>query len=589
MRRPDTRPRPTFAARRPRAPGLVLRVPGLILHAPGLILRAPGLVLPSPELAFRALSLVVVALFSTACSSDSASDDRAASRAASGVAPGEPWGTLTIARPMDVRDLNPLRQANNATSEVTYQMHEGLFTLSPDQELVGVLATSWELLEDGRTYRLHLREGVTFHSGEPFDAEAVRWNFEKQLKTEPLAIGAGLVPPYEHIEVVDDHTIDVTLEEPNGVFVHVLAAPLFMMVDPSRYEALGERYATDPSGTGPFRFVSWTPDQRVVLEANRTYWDAEKGPGVEELVFEVIPEAAARIIALRNGEVDMVFSVPAEDVPALSRDRDFQVMGTPSMRIVYMGLNTADPVLSDLRVRQALGHAIDRDQIIEIIGANGVRAEGIGVPAALGFEPTARAFDPDEAGRLLNDAGWRMSGEYREKDGRRLSVSVQSPGSFPGELESMLVVQSQWKRVGVEMVIAQVESGAATALRNDEAGRHEDDPTHVPAYQAWTVGEGIRTGEIGYITERPKCDQGFRNWERFCDPAYDEAFERSQSPAPLDERRTGYSALNAILREQAIRLPLFVLQGNKAMSVGVHGFVPNPNDALDLRGVTVGG
>ena len=536
-----------------------------------------------------ALGLVVLALVSTSCGGDSTSDNSAASRAASGVAPGEPWGTLTIARPQDVRDLNPLRQANNATSEVTYQIHEGLFTLSPDQELVGVLATSWQLLEDGRTYRLHLREGVTFHSGEPFDAEAVRWNFEKQLKTEPLAVGAGLVPPYEDIAVVDDHTIDITLEELNGVFVQVLAAPLFMIVDPSRYEALGERYATDPSGTGPFRFVSWTPDQRVVLEANRTYWDTENGPGVEELIFEVIPEAAARIIALRNGEVDMVFSVPAEDVPALSADRDFEVVGTASMRIVYLGLNTADPVLSDVRVRQALGHAIDRDQIVGIIGANGVRAEGIGVPDALGFEPTARAFDPEAASRLLDDAGWPMNGDYRETDGRRLSITVLAPGSFPGEIESMLVVQSQWKGVGVEMIIEQIESGAGTALRNEEAGRHEADPTHVPRYQAWTAGEGIRTGEIGYITERPKCDQGFRNWERFCDPAYDVAFERSQSPAPMDGRLEGYAELNAVLREQAIRLPIFVIQGNKAMSVGVRGFVPNPNDALDLRGVTVGG
>jgi ABC-type transport system substrate-binding protein len=93
--------------------------------------------------------------------------------------------SLTIARPQDVRDINPLRQANNATSEVTYQMHESLFGLSPDQEVIEVLATGWELLGDGLTYRLHLREGVYFHSGAPFNAEAVAWNFEKQLKTEP--------------------------------------------------------------------------------------------------------------------------------------------------------------------------------------------------------------------------------------------------------------------------------------------------------------------------------------------------------------------------------------------------------------------
>lgn len=480
-----------------------------------------------------------------------------------------------------------MRQANNATSEVTYQLHETLVGLSPEQELIPLLATSWELLDDGYTYRLRLREGVRFHSGEPFNADAVAWNFEKQLKTEPLSIASGLVPPYANLEVVDDHTLEITLEEPNGVFMNILAAPLLMMVDPLRYEELGDDYHSDPSGTGPFELVSWTPDQRIVLTANADYWDRDNGPAVDKLVFEVIPEAAARIIALRNGEVDMIFAVPAEEVSALDSDPQFTVVRTPSMRIVYVGLNTADPILSDARVRRALGHAMNRDQVLQIIGENGVRADGIGTPGALGFEPSARDYDPDEAARLLDEAGWVMNGDLREKDGRPLSVTVLASGTSPGEIEAMLVVQSQWKKVGVEMKIDQMESGARFALLNDEAAKHEADPSYVPRYQAWTAGEGIRTGEIGYITERPKCDQAARGWERHCNPLYDAAFDLSQSPAPLDERLKGYASLNSVLRESAIRLPVYIIQGNKAMASYVEGFVPNPNDSLNLRGVTV--
>ena len=532
----------------------------------------------------------VAVLLLAACGSDSSVGDGASEPAKQDESATQgPTGSLTIARPEDVRSINPLRQANNATSEVTYQMHESLVGLSPDQELVGVLATSWELLDDGLTYRLHLREGVNFHSGAPFDAEAVAWNFEKQLKTEPLAIGSGLVPPYSELEVVDEFTVEITLEEPNGVFMNILAAPLFMMVDPSRYEELGEDYNTNPSGTGPFRFVSWPPGQRIVLEANTDYWDPDSGPGVAELIFEVIPEAAARIIALRNGEVDMIFGVPAEDVSVLDSDDDFKVVSSASMRIVYIGLNTADPILSDVRIRQALGHATDRDQVIEIIGANGVRADGIGMPGALGFEPTARDFDPDEAARRLDEAGWIMNGDYREKDGQRLSITVLASGTSPGEIEAILVIQSQWKKAGIEMIVNQIESGARFALLNEEASKHEKDPSHVPNYQAWTAGEGIRTGEIGYITERPKCDQGSRGWERHCDPAFDAGFNLSQSPAPLNERLKGYRALNAVLFESTIRLPIYVSQRNKAMAIHVDGFVPNPNDSLNLRGVTVGG
>jgi ABC-type transport system substrate-binding protein len=326
-----------------------------------------------------------------------------------------------------------------------------------------------------------------------------------------------------------------------------------------------------------------------VLEANREYWDPDDGPGVAELIFEVIPEAAARIIALRNGEVDMIFSVPAEDVAALESDRDVRVASYPTMRIMYVGLNTADPILSDVRVRRALGHATDRDQIVQIIGANGVRADGIGMPGALGFEPSAREFDLEEAARLLDEAGWLSNGDFREKAGQRLAIRVLAAGTLPGEIEALLVIQSQWKKAGIEMIVDQIESGARFARLNDEAARHAEDPTYVPDYQAWTVGEGIRTGEIGYITERPKCDQGERGWERFCDPAFDVAFNLSQSPAPLDERMEGYSAMNATFFESAIRLPVFVVRSNKAMAGYVEGFVPNPNDSLNLRGVTVSG
>ncbi len=521
-------------------------------------------------------------------SAGSARDGEGESPIASTSVAGGPTGSLTIARPQDVRDINPLRQANNATSEVTYQMHEGLFRLTPEQEVVGVLATRWELLDDGLTYRLYLREDVRFHSGAPFNAEAVVWNFERQLKTQPLAIGAGLVPPYSDIRIVDDHTVDITLEEPNGVFVNILSAPLFMIVDPTRYEELEEDYNSNPSGTGPFKFVSWTPDQRVVLEANTEYWDPDNGAGVAELIFEVIPEAAARIIALRNGEVDMVFAVPAEDVAALARDSDLTVLSYPSMRIVYIGLNTVDPILSDVRVRQALGHAMDRDQVIQVIGANGVRADGIGMPGALGFEPTARDFDLNAATRRLDEAGWAINGEYREKQGQRLSVRVLATGVIPGEIESLLVVQSQWKKAGIEMIVEQIENGARFALLNDEASKHEQDPSHVPNYQAWIVGEGIRTGEIGYITERPKCDQGERGWERHCNPVFDAGFAASQQPTSVEERLEGYAAMNQVFFESTIRLPVFVVQSNKAMGNHVRGFIPNANDALNLRGVTVG-
>lgn len=499
-----------------------------------------------------------------------------------------PDTTLTIARGADVRDLNPLRQANNATTEVTYQIHEGLVTLNPAQEIVPVLATSWELLADGFTYRIHLREGVKFHSGAPFNAEAVRYNFEKQLKTDPPGIAAGLLPRYSEINIVDEYTLEVTLEESTGTFVNILGAPLFMMVDPTRYEELGEEYNKNPSGTGPFRYVSWTPGEEVVLERNPDYWDPANAAGVGRLVFRVMPEPAARLIALRNGEIDMVFGVPAEEVDGLKADGNFEVFTTESMRVVYIGLNVLDPVLSDVRVRRAMAHAMNRDQIIDIIGANGSRADGIGMPSAVGFYPSALDFDLVEANRLLDEAGWVMGGNgFRSKDGAPLLVSVMSPRSWPGELEALQVVQNQLREAGIDFRIEQIDSAAMTARANEEAGKNVADPNYIPNYQGFVVGDGIRTGEVGYITERPKCDQGARGWERYCDEEFDEAFDLSQSTASVEEREVGYRKMAELFERDVMRLPLFVINQNIAAGNYVQGFDPNPNDSLSLRGVTI--
>ena len=224
--------------------------------------------------------------------------------------------------------------------------------------------------------------------------------------------------------------------------------------------------------------------------------------------------------------------------------------------------------------------------MMNVVGENGVVATGIGMPSAFGFFPSEREYDPDGARQLLDDAGWTVGDDgIRTRDGERLTLEVLARGLTPGELEALQVVQLQWRDIGVELEIARVDTGAWFSTLDEGATRAVNEGI-VPEYELWTAASGIRTGEVGYITERPKCDQGGRNWERYCDPAYDEAFDLSQSPASAEERLVGYRTMADLFYQDVLRIPLFVLQNNTVVAAEVDGFTVNPNDSLDLKGVT---
>lgn len=490
--------------------------------------------------------------------------------------------TLRIGRAEDIRGLNAMKIANNSSSQVTYQIHEGLVTMSPEQEMLPVLAISWELLEDNLTWRVYLRRGVTFHSGAPFTAADVKWNFDRQHDADDPGIAHGLLPEGT-ATIVDDYTIDFTLNEPNGVFMNICAAPLFMIVDPARYTELGEDYGTNPSGTGPFKYNNWIPGERVILDKYDGYWGA--GAEVDQVIFEVIPDPNSRVIALENGEIDMAFAVAAEEMDRLEAKADLQVFRVPSMRVIWVAMNTVHPMLTP-NVRKALAHAIDKDVIMPVVGGNGVAATGIGMPTAFGFKPCDWEINTDLSRALLEADGWMLGSDgFRYKDGEKLTLECLARGSYVGEIEALEVIQLLLRDIGVDFVIQKVTSTAWRDALDGGAAAHEEDGT-IPSYMLWTAASGIRTGEVGYILERPMTNQGSRNWGRYNNPEYDFAFNRSQAPGTDEERLVGYHTMADLFHFDVLRIPVFVIQANTAASANVEGFAWNGNDSLNLRGVS---
>ncbi|MCS7216254.1 MAG: ABC transporter substrate-binding protein [Candidatus Bipolaricaulota bacterium] len=283
-----------------------------------------------------------------------------------------------------------------------YNLYETLLEIGEGGGLRPLLAQHWEISEDGLVYTFYLRPGVRFHDGTPCDAEAVRRSF---LRAQDPARGHVHRPFFlniERIEVPDALTVRFFLRKPDASFLTLLALGDAVVV-PDR-DDLGRR----PIGTGPFRFVRWDPGYQLRLERNPFYWDPER-PKLDALVFRFIPDPAAQLVALRAGDVDVVAEVTPEIAQALAADPAFVVLSAPQELVQVLAINKQRGPLGDLRVRQALAHAVDRRQLIELVALGYASPVGSHLaPGALYYADMTWVYpyDPERARQLLAEAGY---------------------------------------------------------------------------------------------------------------------------------------------------------------------------------------
>jgi ABC-type transport system substrate-binding protein len=265
------------------------------------------------------------------------------------------------------------------------------------------LAADWEISDDGLTYTFELQEGVEFHDGEPFNAEAVVTTFERILDEE---VTVPIRAPYaaiESVEALDEHTVEMTLSEPFSPLIAGLSFSASAIVSPASLE--GDAYLdyTEPVGTGPYTFGEYREGERFVVEKFDNYWGDE--PHYDTVEFQIVPEAATRVSLVRAGQADMIILPPISDLPALEDDPELDVLLAPGNRTIFMAIN--NNTIDDPRVRQALNYAVDREAIIERVlfdAADPVDApmdESLVGHCSVGEWP----YDPDRARDLLAEAG----------------------------------------------------------------------------------------------------------------------------------------------------------------------------------------
>lgn len=308
---------------------------------------------------------------------------------------------LTTAIGSNPPTLDPQVTFNGFSFSVTNHIYETLFRMTSESEIVPGLAESWEFTSP-TTLELTLREGVTFHDGTPLTAEIVQASLERLLNPEITAPGRFVVSSIDSVTATGELSLTITTAKPFAPLLAHLTHPVTAIVLAER----GDSLARDPVGTGPFTFVSWEQGDTVVLRANADYWGG--APAIAEVVYRIIPEVSTQLVELRSGGVDIIFNIPPDNFVSLQNEPEIVSESFLGWGSAHLGFNTDNPKLSDVRVRQAIAHAIDKELIIDEF------LRGLAQPAAAPIPPTVRfaaelddpyPYDPERARALLEEAG----------------------------------------------------------------------------------------------------------------------------------------------------------------------------------------
>jgi peptide/nickel transport system substrate-binding protein len=472
-------------------------------------------------------------------------------------AQGEPvyGGTLSIAYTSTSPHIDIQATNQGSLSESAHYMFETLFDRNAEGDIEPLLATGFAVSDDGLTYTFSLREGVTFHDGTPFDADAVKYNFERKID---LGLPTWDSIPWDEITVVDSHTLEVTLTAPAPHIVNVLSAKTWSMYSPTHAEAVGEDgVKSEGVGTGPFMQRDFRPNDTLHLVRNPDYWQ-DGLPYLDEVVFRVIPDPNTRSALLESGDVDMALGLPAPVTQRLASDPRFTVHSALGARQYYITLNNYLAPTDDVLVRKAINYAVDKEGIINAVflgvGAEVARAVYM-TPIVIGYtEAGWYEYDPEHAERLLEEAGWTPGpGGIRVKDGQRLTLSLYTRrGAVTGDFEIAELVQGMLADVGVEVDMQVFES--ASFVPNVTVPMEES--TYHMANLTWGTVTGDAEYVVSTIYRTDSAAPRLYNRAYYSNPEVDRLSDLSRQAPTLEERNAIYAEIIPMVFDDAPILQL---------------------------------
>jgi peptide/nickel transport system substrate-binding protein len=495
-----------------------------------------------------------------------------ASTDAEGPGPEDMDGTLIVGRGGDTVSLDAGTATDGESARVIGEIIEPLVRLEGTTTTpIPWLAESWET-EDSQTWTFNLRQGVTFHDGTPFNAEAVKfnmdrwrdadneWRFGKTFEYYTYEFGETL--GIDEVNVIDEYTVEVVLSQPSAVLLNKLSLAFsFGINSPTAVMEQGETYGTPAGtsvGTGPFKFVEWIPDDHITVERNEEWWGPR--PNLARIIWRSIPDNSARFAELQAGTIHQA-DLAQTDLPLASEDPNLQIFPLPSLSTGYISFQQCTEPFDKLEVRQAIAHAVNWEALIPAFyGEYGELAGSFQPPAILGHNPDIEpfAYDPDLARELLAEAGL--------PDGFTTDfwyIPVIR-GYFPDSKAIAEAIAADLARVGITVNLVTEDWGAYLEDRN------------VGKFPMWMLGWGSDNGDpdnyLGYhfshAPGQPKEEDCYDN------PRVAELLLEGRTIADPEQREAVYMEAEQLIHDDVARIPVVWATTPVVYRTDVKGYVP---------------
>lgn len=494
-------------------------------------------------------------------------------------------GTVTRALTTEPPTLDPQGPPGSGQNAILPYLFDTLVYRDHDNTYKPFLAEEWDFSPDGKEVTFRLRAGVRFHDGTPMNADAVVFTFRRFQEKGSANPLAGGVQDIASVEAVDEHTVRFVLKEPSPTFLGTLSLPYAGIISPTAVQAHGDDFGLHPIGTGPFRLKAWEAGTSIVLERNPDYrWgppvvENRGAPYVDEVRFLFVPDEATRLAALEAGEVDILFVNNPAHLEKLRANEDVNLNEVTLNSLVYLGFNCAKPPFDDVRVRQALAHAVNKEEILQVaLGGVGQVAFAPLAPTLPGFDPSLKEYElryaPERSRALLQEAGFALGDDgIWHRDGQPLEAVLLTSTRAPnGDIATVL--QDQFARVGVRVEIRQLDARAV--IQTSTKGEYDLLLWRYDWNDADVLNIYLASGRIG------RTNRVFYRSEKV-----DELLQRAAREMDEEARADLYVEAQKVILQDAPWQPLYNPSDFLAIRKRVQGVILGPMGRVLLNDVRV--